>query len=172
MINFAEYTNENKREHNLNCPYIPDHPYRILIIGGSGSGKTNTLLNLIENHPDIDKIYLYVKDLYESKYQYLINKRESVGISHLNDSKAFIEYSNDMHKVYKNIGKDNPNKENKVIIVFDDMIADMISNKKLNSIVTDLFIRCRKLNISLVFITQSYFKVLRMLEIIAHTFSL
>ena len=100
MINFDEYTNENKRKHNPNWPCIPDHPYRILIIGGSGTGKTNALLNLIHNQPDIDKIYLYVKDPYEDKYQYLINKRECVGINHLNDPKAFIEYSNGMHKVY------------------------------------------------------------------------
>ena len=159
MINFDEYTNENRIKHNLNWSYIPDHSYRILIIGGSGTGKTNALLNLIHNQPDIDKIYLYAKDLYKDKYQYLIYKRESAGISHLNDPKAFIEYLNDMHKVYKNIDKYNPDKENKVLIVFDDMIADMISNKKLNSIVTELFIRGRKLNIYLVFITQSYFKV-------------
>ena len=68
MINFDEYTNENKINQNPNWPCIPDHSYRILIIGGSGSGKTNTLLNLIENQPDIDKVYLYVKDLYEPKY--------------------------------------------------------------------------------------------------------
>ena len=80
MINFDEYTNENKKDHNLNWPYIPDHPYRILIIGGSGTGKTNALLNLINNQSDIDKIYLYAKDPYEDKYQYLINKREYVGI--------------------------------------------------------------------------------------------
>ena len=103
MINFDECTNENKRKHNPNWPYIPDHPYRILIIGGSGSGKTNALLNLINNQPDIDKIYLYAKDPYEAKYQFLINKRERVGINRLNDRKAFIEYSNDMHKVYKKI---------------------------------------------------------------------
>ena len=65
MINFDDYTNENIVEHNSKWPYIPDHPNRILIIGGSGSGKTNALLNLINNHPDIDKIYLYAKDLYE-----------------------------------------------------------------------------------------------------------
>ena len=81
MINFDEYTNENKINHNPNWPYTPDHPYRILIIGGSESGKTNTLLNLIENQPDIDKIYLYIKDLYEPKRQLLINKRESAGLS-------------------------------------------------------------------------------------------
>ena len=140
-------------------PYIPDHPYRILIIRGSGSGKTNVLLNLINNQPDIDEIYLYAKYPYEAKYQYLINKRKSDGINHFNNPKAFIEYSNDMHDVYKNIDEYNPDKENKILIVFDDMIADMIHNKKLNSIVTELFIRGRKLNISLVFITQSYFKI-------------
>ena len=102
---------------------------------------------------------MYAKDPYEAKYQYFINKIETVGINHFNDPKAFIEYSNDMHDVYKNIDDYNPDKENKILIVFDDMIADMIHNKKLNSIVTELFIRGRKLNISLVFITQSYFKV-------------
>ena len=159
MINFDDYVNEDKTEHNKSCSYIPDHPLRILIIGGSGSGKTNLLLNLMENYPDIDKIYLYANDPYESKYQYLISKRESKGINHFNDPKAFIEYSNDMHDVYKNIDDYNPDKENKILIVFDGMIADMIHNKKLNSIVTQLFIRGRKLNISLAFITQSYFKV-------------
>ena len=113
----------------------------------------------MENQLGIDKIYLYLEDPYESKYQYLINKREVVGINHFNDPKAFIDYSNDMHNVYENIDDYSPDKENKILIVFDDMIADMINNKKLNSIVTELFIRCRKLNISLVFISQSYFKV-------------
>ena len=102
---------------------------------------------------------MYAKDRYEDKYQYLINKRECVGINHLNDPKAFIEYSNYMHDFIKNIDHYNPDKENKILIVFDDMIADMINNKKLNSIITELFIRSRKLNISLVFITQLYFKV-------------
>ena len=102
---------------------------------------------------------MYFKDLYEAKYQHLINKREGVGIHHFNDRKAFIEYSDDMHNVYKNIDEYNPDKENKILIVFDGIIADMTHNKKLNSIVTELFIRGRKLNIYLVFITQSYFKV-------------
>ena len=159
MINFDDYVNENKTEHNKNWPYIPDHRYKILIIEGSGSGKTNVLLNLIENQPDIDKMYFYAKDPYEAKSQYLIKIREKVGIDHHNDPRAYIEYSNDMHDVHQNINYYNPDKENKILIVFDDVIADMINNKKLNSIVTELFIRGRKLNISLVFITQSYFKV-------------
>ena len=159
MINFNSCTNENKSEHNPKWPYIPDRPYRILIIGGSGSGKTNGLLDLINNQPDIDKIYLYEKDPYEArKHQYLIDKREKEGVDHFNDSKAFMEYSSDMQDVYRNIEDYNPDKKRKVLIVFDDMISDMINNKKLNSIVTELFIRGRKLNISIVFITQSYFK--------------
>ena len=92
MFNFDDIVNENKTEHNKNWSYISNHPYRILIIGGLGSGKTNVLLNLIENQPNFDKIYLYAKDPYESKYQYLINKKESVGINHFKDLKAFIEY--------------------------------------------------------------------------------
>ena len=80
MINFDDYANENKIEHNSKWPHIPDHPYRMLIIGGSGSGKTNSLLNLINNQSDIDKIYPYAKDPYETKYQYLINKREKWNI--------------------------------------------------------------------------------------------
>ena len=127
MINFDDYTNESETKHNLKWPYIPDHPYRILIIGGSGSGKTNALLNLINNQPDIDKIYLYAKDPYEAKYQFLINKRESTGLKHFNDPKAFIEYSNDMQDVYKNIDEYNADKEHKILIVFHDMIADMIN---------------------------------------------
>ena len=102
---------------------------------------------------------MYAKDPYEAKYQFLINKRESIGLKHFNDPKAFIEYSNDMQDVYKSIYEYNPNKKRKILIVFDVMIANMINNKKLNSLVTELFIRDRKLNISLVFITQSYFKV-------------
>ena len=164
MINFDDYANENKTQHNLKWPYIPDHPYRILIIGGSGSGKTNTLLNLINNQPDIDKIYLYVKDPYEAKYQYLINKREKVGLNLFDDPKAFIEYSNDMKDVYKNIEEYNTDIKRKILIVFHDMIVDMINNKKLNSIVTELFFRGGKLNISFVFIMQSYFKVPKMLD--------
>ena len=96
MIHFDNYTNENKKEDNSKWPYTPHNPYRILILGGSGSGKTNALLNLINNQRDIDKIYLYAKDSYEAKYQYLINKPEKVGLDHFNDRKAFMKYSNDM----------------------------------------------------------------------------
>ena len=103
MINFDNYTNENKIEYNPKWSDIPDHPHKILIVGGSGSGKTNPLLNLINNQSNIDKIYLYAKDSYEAKYQYLINKREKVGLDHFNDPRTFIEYANDMQDVYKNI---------------------------------------------------------------------
>ena len=140
-------------------PYIPDHPCRILIIGGSGSGKTNTLLNLINEQKGIDKIYLYAKDLSEAKYEHLIRNCENVGIKHLDDSKAFIECSNKMDDTYENIDNYNPNRKRKILIVFDDVIADIMTNKKFQSIIKELFIRCRKLNISLVFITQSYFSV-------------
>ena len=128
MINFDDRVNENKTEDNKKWPYIPDHPYRILIIGVSGSGKANVLLNLIKNQPDIDKIYLYAKDPCEAKYQYLINKREGVRINRVNDSKAFIEYSNNMQNVYKNINYYNPDKEKRILIVFDDMILFIIKS--------------------------------------------
>ena len=91
MINFDNYVNENKTKHNKNWPYIPDHPYRMLIIGGSGSGKTNALINLINEQNDIDKIYLHARDLNEPKYEYLIKIREDVGIKHLTNPNAFIE---------------------------------------------------------------------------------
>ena len=115
MINFDNYTNEIKTDQDLKWIYIPYHPYRILIAGGSGSGKRNTLLNLIYNQSDVDKIYLYSKDRYEAKYQYLINKREKVGLDHFDDPKNFMEYSNDMQDVYENIEEYNPN-EKKIYI--------------------------------------------------------
>ena len=156
MFNFDYIIKEDIKEPNPNWLQIPDHSYRMLTVGGSGTGKTNALLNLINHKPNIDKIYLYAKEPYETKYQLLINKRKSTGLKHLKNSKAIIEYSNAMDNIYKNIEEYNPNKKQKILIVFDDMIADMLSNKKLNPIVTELFIRGRKLNISLVFITQSY----------------
>ena len=102
---------------------------------------------------------LYAKDPYEAKYQYLINKSGKVGLKHYDDPKAFIEYSNDMEDVPKNIEEYNPEKKRKILIMFDDMIADLTDKKKLNPAVTELFIRGRELNISIVFIIQSYFKV-------------
>ena len=102
---------------------------------------------------------MYAKDLSESKYEYLIGIRENTGIKHLNDLKAFIECSNTMNDVYENIDNCNLKRKRKILIVFDDMIADIMTNKKFQSIIKELFIRCRKLNISLVFITQSYFSV-------------
>ena len=130
----------------------------MLIIGPSGSGKTNTLLHLINNLHPIDKIYFYAKDLSEPKYEFLINKREQAEIKNLNDPHAFIEYSNDMDDVLDDINNYNKNRNKKVLIVFDNMIADIMSSKKFKAIIKELFIRCRKLNISVVFITQSYFK--------------
>ena len=103
-----------------------------------------------------------LKILHEAKYQHH-DICEKVGIDHFNDPKTYIEYSNNMHNVYKNIDDYNPDKDNKNLIVFDDIIPDMINNTKLNSTVTELFIRSRKLNISLCFITQSYFKVPKVL---------
>ena len=169
MINFHDYVNENNgitfktvqelRSYNSNWPYIIDNLYRILIIDGSASGKTNSLVNLINNQPDIDKIHLHAKDPHQAKCQFLINKREGIGLKHFNDSQAFLEYSNDMQDFYKTIDEYNTDKERKILIVFDDMIAAMINNQKINSIVIELFITGRKLNIFLVFITQLYFKV-------------
>ena len=162
MFNLDAITNENNKDHDKKWPYIPDHTYRILIIGGSGTGKTNALLYLIQQQDNgnlIDKVYLYAKDLDEPKYQFLIKKREDVGIKYINDSNAFTEYSNTMDDVYNNIDNYNPNRKRKILIVFDDMIADITTNGKFQAIIKELFIRCRKLNISLVFITQSYFSV-------------
>ena len=118
---------------------------RISVVEGSISGKTNALLKLISNEPDIDKVYLYAKDPYGAKYQLLINKTESAGLKHLNDSKAFIEYQNDMDDVYKNIEEYCRTKKRKILIIFDNMIADMLSNKKRNPILAELFIRARKM---------------------------
>ena len=127
MINFNDYASKNKTKHNLKQPYISVNLHSLLIIGGSGSGKTIVLLNFINNLSDIDKIYFYAKDPYEEKYQFLINKRESPGLKYFNDPKIFIEYSNDTQVVYESIKEYNLGK---MLIVFDDMITDMINNKK------------------------------------------
>ena len=113
-----------------------------------------------QEQDDIDKLYLYEKDLSEPKYKFLIKKSEDVGIKHLNDSNAYNECSNTMDNVYENIDEYNPNRKRKNLIVFDDTSADIMSNKKSQALIRELFIRCRKLHISLVFITQSCFSLL------------
>ena len=134
MIILGSITNENNKEHNEKWPYIPDHPYRILIIGGSGSGKTNALINLINEQHDIDKIYFYARDLSKPKYEYLIKKRENVGIKHLNNQNAFIECSNTMDNVYEDINDYNPIRKRNKLIAFDEMIAVIWTNKKFQAI--------------------------------------
>ena len=153
MLNLDKTVN-NKNEDE-------DWPFRMLIIGPSGSRKTNTLLHLINNLHPIDKIYLYAKDLSEPKYEFLINKREQAGIKNLNDPHAFIEYSDDMNDVYENINNYNKNRDKKMLIVFDDMTADIEYNKNFKQIIKELFYRACKINASIVFITQCYFRVLK-----------
>ena len=127
MFNLDAITNKNNKKDGKNWSY------RMLIIGPSESGKTNALLNLIQkqnNKNSIDKIYLYAKDLSELKYQFLIEKRENAGIKNYNDPNAFIEYSNTMDDVYSNIDDYNPKRKRKFLTVFDDVIADIMTNKK------------------------------------------
>ena len=130
MFNSDYITKEDIKEHNPNWPEVADNPYRILIVWGSQSGKTNAILGLINHEPDIDNIYLYAKDPYEEKHQLLINKRETTGSKRLNNWKSFIEYSNDTDDIYKNIEPYNRNKKRKTLIEFDDKITDITSNKK------------------------------------------
>ena len=154
MLNLDNIVSNKKKSSSEN----DDWPFIMLIIGPSGSGKTNTLLHLIDKFHPIDKIYLYAKDTNDKKYQYLINKREQAGIKNLNDHHAFIEYSNNMNDVLENINNYNKNRDKKVLIIFYDMIADIMRSKKFKAIVKELFMRCRKLNLSIVFITHSYFR--------------
>ena len=126
------------------------------------SGSSNSLLNLIKEQDDIDKIYLYVKDLSELKYEFFIKKGENVGIDQFNDPNISIECSNTMDDFYENIDDYNPSRKRKILIVFNDMIADIMSNKRFQAIVKDLFIRCRTflkiismlLSLSLFFLSQ------------------
>ena len=155
MLNLDNIVSNKKIKEDNNWPF------RMLIIGPSGSGKTNTLPHLINNLHPIDKMYLYAKDIHEPKYEYLINKREQAGIKNLNDPHAFIEYSEDMDDVLDDINNYNKNRGKKVLIVFDDMFADIEYNKKFKRIIKELFYRARKINVSIVFITQSYFRALK-----------
>ena len=123
---------------------MPDHPYRIIRIGGSGSGKTNALFNSINEQNDIDKVYLYARDLSDPKYEYLIKKREDVGTKHVNNLNAFIECSNTMDDVYENIHDYNPSRKRKILIFLDDMIADIMKNKKFQALIKELFIKSIK----------------------------
>ena len=124
-----------------------------MILWYSESAKGNSLFNLISQEPGIDKIYLYTKNLFEAKHQFLINKIESTGLKHFNDSKGFIECCNDTNNIYRNVQEYSPNNKGRILIVFDDMIADILSNKKLNPIITELFSRGRKLNNSCFYYT-------------------
>ena len=134
MLNLDNIVSNKKIKEDNNWPF------RMLIIGLSGSGKANTLLHLINNLHPIDKIYLYAKDLHEHQYEYLINRRAQAGIKNLNDPKAFIEYSDDMDAVLDDINNYNKNRDKKVLIVFDDMIADIEYHKKIKKIIKELFI--------------------------------
>ena len=152
MLNLDDVVSNKKKsslEHN-------DWPFRMLIIGPLGSAKMNTLLHLINKFHPID-IYT-LKIPMKKSINIKINKREQAGIKNLNDPHAFIEYSNDMNDVLEDINNYNKNRDKNVSIIFDDMIADIMRSEKFKAVVKELFFRCRKLNISIVFITQSYFR--------------
>ena len=155
MLNLDDIVSNKKENKDLILPF------RMLSIGPSGSGKTNTLLHLINNLHLIDKIYLCAKDIHKPKYKHLINKSEQAGIKNLDDPHAFIEYSNDMNDVLDDINNYNKNRDKKVLIVFDDMIADIEYNKTFKRKTKELFYRARKINVSTVFIMQSYFRTLK-----------
>ena len=152
MINLDSITNENNKEHNEKWPYIPDHPYRILITDGSGSEQINALLNLMKEQDDTDKIYLYAKNLNEPNYEFLIKKHKDVGTNHFDDSNVFIECSNSLDDVYQNIDDYNPSTQRKILIVFDDMIAGIMRNKNFQAIIKELLHLF--LSLSLIFLFQ------------------
>ena len=150
MLNFSNKSLIFNFDNNITEKDNKDWPYRKLVIGPSGSGKTNYLLNSIQrNNSIVGKIYLKAKDLEEPKYKLLIDKREKAGINFNNDHNAFIEYSNSVDDILSNIEDDNKKRRRKVSIIFDDMISHVMSDKKAQQILKDLFIGCRKLNISL-----------------------
>ena len=135
MTMMKNYEHSFEIKHNPNCPYIPDYPNRIWIIGGPGSGKINLFLNLKKNHQrtDIEKIYSYVKNKFESKYQLLINGREKSEIKISKNSKAFIDFSQTIDDVYENLEDCSQAKKRRESIMFNDMVADMELNEKLSA---------------------------------------
>ena len=153
IINSGSITNRN----NKKWSHISDHPYRILTIGGSKLGKIDALINLINEQNHIVKTYLYAKDL--SEHEILIKQCKNAGIKHFNDPNAFIECSNTMDDVYENIDDYNPSRKRKIVL--DDMMVGIMTSKKFRAKIEELFERCRKLNISLVFIAQSCFAFLK-----------
>ena len=124
-----------KLNHNPNWPCIPNHPYRILIRMAQDLAKL-CYMNLKHQRPNVDKIYLLIKDSFESKYQLLVNRKGKVEIKHEKNPKAFIHYSQTTDDVLQNLKDYNPTKKRKVLIVFDNMIADLEANKKLSPIFT------------------------------------
>ena len=151
-----DYDQSVKINHNPNWLYIPDHPFRTLIIGGSGSIKTNVLLNLIKKL----KKFIYMSKIHSNQsINYLLMEEKKQEFKNEKNSKVRIDYSQAVDDVYENLEDYNPMKNRKVLIVFDEMKADMESSKKSRLIVTELFLRGRKLDISLLFISQLYFKV-------------
>ena len=134
MLNLDDIVS-NKKNKDTSSSESNDWPFRMIIIGPSDSGKTNTLLHLTNNFHPIDKIYLYAKDTDEKKHQFLINKREQAGLKNLNDPYAFIEYANDMNNVFDNNDDYNKNRDKKVLIIFDNMIADIMRSEKFKAIV-------------------------------------
>ena len=162
MLNYDEAVKTNQ---NQNWSYVHYHLYRILIIGGLGLGKSNALLNLIKNQgPYVDKSFLYFKDALESKYQLLINRKEKLWIKYENNPKAIIDHSliidlQTIDDIYENLEEYNPTKKRKVLIVFDDMIADM------EAIVTEFYMKGRKFKVSVVFISKFYFKVFKTIRL-------
>ena len=139
---YVEYPKDLHKVHS-DLPFLPERM------------KINKRDKLVSNVRDKENYVIHILALKQA----LNHGLKLTKVQRVIEFRAFMEYSNDMHDVYKNINNYNPDKENKILIVFDDMIADMINNKKLNLVVTELFIRGRKLNISIIFITQSYFKV-------------
>ena len=140
----------------------------MVVLDQKTNQKTNALLKINEKDDDrlYNNIYLYAKDLIEPKYEFLVKKREDAGIKHLNFSNALTECSNTMDDVSENFDDYNPNRKRKILIASDDMIAEIMTNKKFQAIIKELFIKCRKLNISLAFIAQSYLNVLIILKLV------